>query len=212
MDHVIALLSAHRAVICAALGCLVGLIRYTTYIRSILRGDTHPHVFSWLNWCIMIGIGAWAQYKLGGGPSVAVLVMVCVVCAFITLMSLRYGEKNITRTDWIAFIGALLAVPVWQATHNPFYAVLVVIFIDCLTWYPTVRKTWVRPYSEPPGSYFWAGLRYFFAMFAVPEFTVEKLVYPFFLMICEWIFMIYVFKRRKWLLARGVQTAGSEHP
>jgi hypothetical protein len=201
MDHVIALLSADRAVICAALGCAVGLIRYTTYIRSILRGDTHPHVFSWLNWCIMIGIGAWAQYKLGGGPSVAVLVMVCVVCAFITLMSLRYGEKNITRTDWIAFIGALLAVPVWQATHNPFYAVLVVIFIDCLTWYPTVRKTWVRPYSEPPGSYFWAGLRYFFAMFAVPEFTAERLFYPFFLMICEWIFMVYVFERRKRLAA-----------
>jgi hypothetical protein len=199
MDNALAYLALHRAVICAGLGIFVGLIRYGTYIHSILKGETHPHVFSWLNWCIMIAIGAYAQYRLGGGPSVWVLVMVTVVCAFITLLSLKYGEKDITRSDRIAFIGALLAIPVWQATHNPFYAILIVIFIDCLTWYPTVRKTWVRPNSEPPGSYFWAGLRYFFAMLAVPEFTAEKLFYPFFLMICEWVFMVYVFQRRKWL-------------
>ncbi len=36
-------------------------------------------------------------------------------------------------------------------------------------------------------------------MFAVPEFTAEKLFYPFFLMICEWIFMVYVYERRKWV-------------
>lgn len=213
MDQYLSHLPLDRAVICAVLGCLVGVVRYATYIRSILKGETNPHVFSWLNWCVMIGIGAFAQYRLGGGPSVAVLVMVCVVCAFITLLSLKYGEKNITRSDRIAFIGALLAIPVWLATHNAFYAVLIVIFIDCLTWYPTVRKTWVRPHSEPPGSYFWAGLRYFFALLAVPEFTPEKLSYPFFLMICEWVFMIYVFQRRRWLAAKRPGAAtGTEHP
>ncbi len=213
MDHHLPFLSLHRAMICALLGCFVGLIRYATYIRSILKGETHPHVFSWLNWAVMISIGAYAQLKLGGGPSVIVLVMVAIVCTFITFLSLKYGEKDITRSDKIAFIGALLAIPVWQLTRNPFFAVLVVIFIDCLTWYPTVRKTWVRPYSEPPGSYFWAGLRYFFALLAVPEFTAEKLAYPFFLMVCEWIFMVYVFQRRKWLATNSPgPLAGTEHP
>jgi len=209
MDYLI----LHRALICAALGCFVGLIRYATYIRSILKGETHPHVFSWLNWAVMITIGAYAQFKLGGGPSVIVLIMVGIVCTFITLLSLKYGEKDITRSDKIAFVGALLAVPIWQATENPFYAVVVVIFIDCLTWYPTVRKTWIKPYSEPPGSYFWAGLRYFFALLAVPEFTAETVAYPFFLMICEWIFMVFVFQRRRWLAdLASAHAAGTEHP
>lgn len=213
MDHLLVFFSLHRAVICAVLGCIVGLIRYTTYIRSILKGETHPHVFSWLNWAVMITIGAYAQFRLGGGPSVIVLVMVAIVCMLITLLSVKYGEKDITRSDRIAFIGALLAIPVWQATHNPFWAVVVVIFIDCLTWYPTVRKTWVRPSSEPPGSYFWAGLRYFFTLLAVPEFTTEKLIYPFFLMICEWLFMIFVLQRRRWLADHiSAPAEGTEHP
>jgi hypothetical protein len=187
----------HRAVICAALGIIVGTVRYSTYIHSIFQGKTHPHVFSWFNWGVIVTIGAWAQYKLHGGPSVAVLAMVAIVCYLIAVISCFRGTKDITRSDWIAFVGALLAIPVWQATHSPVWAIVVLMSIEGLSYYPTVRKTWRDPWSEPPLSYFWAGLRYFFAMLAVPEFTASNILYPIFLMLTDWAFMVYVVLRRR---------------
>jgi hypothetical protein len=208
--YIFHMLALSRPEFFAFLGIMVSIIRYGTYIRSIFKGKTTPHVFSWLNWGIIVGIGAYAQFKLGGGPSAVVLCVVSSVCLLIAFIALFRGEKNITRTDWMAFTGALLAVPVWLATDNPVYAVLVLILIDMLSYYPTIRKSWHNPWGEPPGSYFWAGLRYFFALFAVPVFSPSNLFYPAFLMTGDWAFMLYVIWRRKRL--RPAASPASSQP
>lgn len=187
---------ANREMVFAGLAMVVSVIRYGTYLYSIYKKETRPHVFSWLNWGIIVGIGAYAQFSLQGGASAWVLVVVSSTCLFIAFISLFAGEKNITKSDWAAFIGALVAIPVWLATKDPFAAILVLIAIDILTYYPTIRKSWNDPWGEPPVSYFWAGSRYFLALFAVPVFSVETLTYPFFLMASDWGFALYLVVRR----------------
>ena len=181
----------------AAIAIAVSVIRYATYLWSMYKKETTPHVFSWFNWGVVTGIGAAAQFQLEGGPSAWVLTVVSSTCFFISFLALFVGEKNITRSDWFAFIGALIAIPVWKATNDPFLAILVIIVIDILTYYPTIRKSWADPWGEPPISYFWAGSRYFFALFAVPEPTIQTLFYPFFLMSSDWGFALYLLWRRK---------------
>lgn len=180
----------------AALAILVSVIRYGTYLWSIKKGETRPHVFSWLNWGLVTGIGAYAQMSLNGGPSAWVLVVVSATCLFIAFIALFVGEKNITKSDWFSFIGALLAIPIWMITDNPVMAIIVIITIDVLTYYPTIRKSWNDPWGEPPMSYFWAGLRYFLVLFAVDNPSIETLVYPFFLMATDWGFALYALWRR----------------
>jgi hypothetical protein len=180
----------------AALAILVSVIRYGTYLWSIKKGETRPHIFSWLNWGLVTGIGAYAQMSLNGGPSAWVLAVVSATCLFIAFIALFVGEKNITKSDWFAFIGALLAIPIWVITDNPVMAIIVIITIDVLTYYPTIRKSWNDPWGEPPMSYFWAGLRYFLALFAVDNPSIETLVYPFFLMATDWGFALYALWRR----------------
>lgn len=124
------------------------------------------------------------------------LVLVSSTCLFIAGVALFVGEKNITRSDWLAFCGALLAIPVWLATSDPLAAIFVLIAIDILTYYPTIRKSWTDPWGEPPLSYFWAGSRYFFALFAVPVMNWDTMIYPFFLMASDWGFALYVLWRR----------------
>lgn len=189
-------------VIFAILGIAVGIARYSTYLWSMYKGETHPHIFSWLNWGLVTGIGAFAQQSLDGGPSAWVLFVVSGTCLFIAFLALFVGEKNITKSDWLAFIGALLAIPVWLATDNPVMAIIIIVTIDCLTYYPTVRKSWNDPWGEPAMSYFWAGLRYFLALFAVENPSLETLVYPFFLMATDWGFPIYLLIRRRILGGR----------
>lgn len=186
-----------RAVVFAALAIIVSLFRYGTYLWGMYKKETRPHVFSWLNWGIVTGIGAYAQLKLDGGLSTWVLVVVSATCLFIAFLALFVGEKNITKSDWVTFIGALLAIPIWQATSSPMLVILLIIVIDSLTYYPTFRKSWSDPWGEPPVSYFWAGLRYFLALFAVPEFNIMVMVYPFFLMASDWGFALYALWRRR---------------
>lgn len=185
-----------REALFASLAVAVSLIRYGTYLYSVYKKETRPHVFSWLNWGIIVGIGAYAQLSLEGGLSGWVLVLVSSTCLFIALVACFAGERNITRSDWLAFLGALAAIPVWLSTDNPFLAIMTLIAIDIFSYYPTIRKSWSDPWGEPPASYFWAGLRYFFALFAVPGFSLHTLAYPFFLMASDWGFALYVLWRR----------------
>ena len=170
--------------------------RYVTYFHSIYKGETKPHAFSWLLWGIVTGIGAFAQFDLNGGPSAWALTFVSVTCLFIAALSFVIGDRDYKKSDWLALIISLLAIPLWRMTDNPVLALFTIMFVDLLTYWPTVRKSFNKPLSEPPISYFLAGVRYFLMLFAVPEATWQTLMYPFFLMLSDWGFALYIVVRR----------------
>lgn len=186
------------------LSVAASVVRYGTYCLSIYRRETRPHVFTWFNWGLVVAIGAYAQFQLKGGPSVWGLVLVAASTFTISFWALFVGEKNITRSDWIAFGGALSVIIFWRLTDNPVVAVVLLIIIDIFSYWPTIRKSWNDPWGEPPKSYFWAGLRYFFLLFAVPHPTLSRLLYPFWLMATDWAFMLYVIFRRKALARQNI--------
>jgi hypothetical protein len=175
---------------------VLATLRYGTYFWTIYKGETKPHAFSWLLWGTVTGIGTFAQFDLGGGPSAWALAFVSVTCLMIAVLSFFIGEKDYTRSDWMALIGCLIAIPVWQITDNAIGALFIIIIIDGLTYWPTIRKSFHKPDTEPPISYFFAGMRYFLILFAVPDPTWQTLMYPFFLMVADWGFAIYIVIRR----------------
>lgn len=185
-----------RYIIFAVLAVIMSLSRHGTYLWSIYKKQTQPHVFTWVNWALLIGIGAFAQFEFDGGPSAWVLVITAASCAFIAFISLFVGTKDITRSDWFAFIAGLIAIVLWRLTDNPIIAVVIVIFIDICCYYPTARKSWHAPWTEPPVSYIWAGSRYFFGMFAVPDPTFSSLIFLFYCMCTDWGFAAYIWWRR----------------
>lgn len=193
------ILELGRETIFAGIAITFAVLRYATYLYSIYKREARPHVFSWFNWGLVVSIGAFAQIQLDGGPSVWVLFVVGGMCFFFAFLALFIGEKNITRSDWVAFISALFVIPVWQATSNPILAIALVFTIDLLSTYPTYRKTWVDPYSEPAFSWFLSSLRYFFAIFAVPNPTWESLLYLILLLSLEVVSVILILVRRAML-------------
>lgn len=188
-----------------ALSLIFSVMCYTTYLLSIFRGHAKPHVFSWFNWGTVIAIGAFAQFKVDGGYSAWFLVLMSSTCYSITLLSFKYGEKNITKSDKITFFSALCLISLWQMTHNPLAVLLCVMLIDLLSFYPTIRKSWIKPYSEPLISYFLAGFRYFFVVFTIEDITFDKAVYIVFLLALDWGFMfLLMWRRRRLLCPQGV--------
>lgn len=171
-------------------------MRYGTYFYTIYKGETKPHAFSWLLWGSVTGIGTLAQFELNAGPSAWALGFVSVTCLFIAFLSFFIGEKDYSKSDWGALIVCVLAIILWKVTDNVMIALGLVVTIDALTYWPTVRKSYYKPQTEPPISYGLAGLRYFLMLFAVPDPTWQNLMYPFFLMITDWGFAVYNMVRR----------------
>lgn len=182
---------------------LVACLRYGTYFYTIHKGETKPHAFSWLLWGCVTGVGTFAQFSLGGGPSAWALAFVAVTCLLIAVLAFFIGTRDYSKSDWFALIVCFMAIPIWKLTDNPTLAILIVIVIDGLTYWPTIRKSYMRPDTEPPFSYFYAGSRYFLILFAVPDPTWETLAYPFFLMATDWCFAAYIMIRR-WQLGMPI--------
>ena len=186
-----------REAVFATLAILITLLRYGLYFWAIYKKSARPHVFSYLNWGILNLIATFAQFVSGGGLSAWVLACTSALCLTIAVLALFVGEKNITRSDWVAFVSALATIPLWLISENVILTFLLIIFIDSASYYPTYRKSWNDPWGEPPAPYFWAGARYFLMLFAVPSPNLTNMMYSVFLMLTDWGFAVYVLWRRK---------------
>ncbi|MEM8833369.1 MAG: hypothetical protein AAGB32_02395 [Pseudomonadota bacterium] len=170
--------------------------RYGTYFYTIYKGETKPHAFTWFLFGVITGIGTLAQFELNAGPSAWSMAFVSVTCFMIAVFALFIGEKNYTKSDWFALLVCLAAIPIWKATDNLMIALFIIMAIDTLTLWPTIRKSFHKPDTEPPISAFMAGARYFLMLFAIPDPTWQNLMYPFFLMMSDWGFALYIVIRR----------------
>ena len=79
----------------AGLAILVSVIRYGLYLWSIYQRETEPHFFSWFNWAVVVGIGAYAQFSIDDGLSAWVLLIVSSTCFLIA----NHGWKKACAND-----------------------------------------------------------------------------------------------------------------
>lgn len=164
--------------ILGALSVGLSVIATLLYYRSLWRGETRPHLFTWVVWTLITVIALAAQISENGGAGTWVMAFTAFSCASIAVISIWRGEKNITRSDWISFIAAISAVPVWIITHNPLWSVIIVTLIDLLGTYPTLRKSWMKPWDEPAASYMLCGVKFIPSLFALEVFNWTTALYP----------------------------------
>ncbi len=152
----------------------------------------------------MSGIAFIIQFKDLAGPASWVTGVVTLFCIGIGILAIFKGEKTITKSDWISFALAISAIPVWLLTSEPLLAVFVIVLIELLNYYPTIRKSYKRPWDEDLLSWALSALRWFFASLAVSHITLESLLYPAFITACEISTVIYLVWRRK-VLTKDLQ-------
>jgi hypothetical protein len=156
-------------------------IGYGIYVRSILQKRTKPHLFSWLVWTVVMGIVTLAQFSKGAGAGSWATGSSALACLFVAIMAMTRGETNITRSDWIAFAGALTTIPVWYLTQDPLWVVVLASVIDAMAYYPTFRKSYRKPFEENPALYAIDILKWLVAFMAMETYSVTTLLYPLFL-------------------------------
>ncbi len=172
-------------------------VGYVPYIRDILRGKTHPHAYSWLIWIAASGIIFALQVKGGAGAGAFVTLAAALVSCFILALGLKYGESDITKTDTLFLILAIVAASLWLVADRPVASNILLITTEALAFVPTIRKSWHKPYSETLSSFALNTLRFCLALVALRHYNLLTALYPVVWAIGNGIFCIIILSRRR---------------
>jgi hypothetical protein len=119
------------------------------YIRSIMKGKTKPHVFSWVIWGSTTFAVFLAQLEANGGVGAWPIGVSGGITIFVAIFAyIKKADITITRTDWLFFVSALSSLPLWYFTSDPLWAVVILTTVDVLGFGPTIRKAYSQPHSE----------------------------------------------------------------
>jgi hypothetical protein len=182
------------------LSAVIGTIAFYPYVRDIFFLKTKPHAYTWLIWSITQGTAVVGILYGGGGWGGLNLVMGTLLVMSVFLFSLRYGTKNITKTDTAVLIAALLAVVIWWQLHEPILAIFMVSAIDILGYIPSFRKSYHEPWSETLVSWLAFVASDVFALFALSEYNFLTMTYIVAIIIANLSFFIFCLSRRHFVL------------
>jgi hypothetical protein len=180
------------------------LIQYVPQIYLTSIGKIKPHVFARLIWAITFGIACAAQYADQGGAGTWANGVSGFLCFTLVLVGLRHGKTYVTRTDWITFAAALLAIPAWQLTHNPFYAALWSTAIDLIGYVPYFRKGWHKPHEELIYSTILGCLKNLLGMLAMEHYSPTTMIYPIAIFTVDVVSILFLLRRRQLLKRSAV--------
>lgn len=178
---------------------LLGVLGYTFYFRSIFRGETKPHLFTWLIYALIDIIVFTAQVLNGAGPGAWVTLTGIIGTSAVALVSIRRGEKHITMSDWMSFVAAIVAIVLWRLTSDALVAVVISAAINFLAMAPTFRKAYGKPEEESISIWLADTTRYSLAIVALTTLSLTTALFPAALVLGDALLITMILLRRRQL-------------
>lgn len=176
---------------------LIGAAGTVHYYIGIFKRDIHPHAFTWMIWALTTWIIGIAQYSDGGGVGAYVTILSGAVATCTAVLALKFGRRDITRSDWISFIAALFTIVLWYVTSTPLYTVLLLILIDMFGFYPSFRKGYIKPWEEGAFLFGAVSIKFLLTVFALEHLSIITALYPLMLFVTNGVFVIMLMARRR---------------
>lgn len=176
---------------------ILTFVSYIPYYRDILKGKTHPHIYSWSLWGLLTILIVALQIRGGAGPSTWVTASAGLLCGGVVVLSLRRGTRDITKSDTFVAVLSLAAICFWWLADQPIISMSLVICADGLAFIPTIRKSWYKPYSETLFLYVTNAFRFTLALAAINSYTILSTSWPFFWTVMNAGFSVMLIARRR---------------
>lgn len=186
-------------VVAGTIWTILALVAYLPYIKDTMKGETKPHVYSWFIRIILWTITTILQWQDGAWPWARVTWWVTFTCIVVVVLALRqWWERDITMWDSIALVLSLISIVVRLLLDHPLFAMIVVTIAEALSFYPTLRKAYRKPFEETISWYAMAAVRSVFAIIALSQITWITVMYPAFLiLVCWWTALFILIRRRQ---------------
>lgn len=179
------------------LAVILMVFSFYPYIRDIFRGKTRPHLYTWLIWGITQATATVGLIYGGGGLSGITLALSTFLVLVVAALCFRFGTKNITRSDTVMLIAALVAIVVWWQLNNPLLAVFMVSVIDFVGYIPTWRKTYQEPWSETLLFWIMSGSIPVLILFTNSEYNLLTTTYLLTIITANVLSVLLIYTRRK---------------
>jgi hypothetical protein len=176
---------------------ILGIPSYAHYLYNVHKQKTVPHVYSWLIWAVLAGIGFAAQVSSNAGPGAWNTGFTAIVCFLVFIVSLKYGESRLSRLDIILLATAVLAIIARLQIGNYIATVILTTGAALIGFVFTVKKAYLHPEDENPTTFFLNSLRNLISLFALNVFSFTTFFYPFCMMLANFSVVIAVFKGKK---------------
>lgn len=164
-------------IILTIIATLIGVIAFFPYLKDTFLLKTKPHAYTWLIWAITQGTAVFGIWYGGGGWGALNLTVGTLFVIAVFLFSLKFGAKNITKSDTAILIAALLAIIVWWQLKQPLISILMVSTIDVIGYVPSFRKSYQEPWSETLISWILFSVSNLFAILALKEYNLLTVTY-----------------------------------
>jgi len=175
----------------------IAALSYGAYVFNIYRGKTKPHAITWLVWSILNTLVFFEQFESGAGAGAWVTGAAGIANFIIFVLALRYGERNITRFDWLCLGLVATMLIFWSQVSDPLLVVVIAISIYLAGLFPTIRKASQKAHEETALTYGLNGFKFLLAFFALQTVTVVTALYPLTLFIVNTLFTLYLLKARQ---------------
>lgn len=195
-----------------AVALVLTFVLFFPYIRSILRGQTRPHVLSWVIWSLGTLVVFFAQLKGGAGLGAWPIGVSGLITCYVACISwARRSDLSITIFDWVCLVVSLLAIPAWIISDSPLWAVAILTAIDLVGFGPTVRKACSRPHEERIWFYLLAGVRNALVVLALEHYSLTTVLFPAAVGVACVLLAIFIAARR-WSVPKISRATASENP
>ncbi len=188
--------------ILSIIAVVLTFVAYVPYYRDILKGKTHPHIYSWSLWGLLTILLVALQIQGGAGVATWVTAAAGLLCVGVVVLSLKDGKKDITKSDTIVAVLSLMAIGFWLIVDQPIISIVLVVIADLLAFYPTVRKSWRKPHTETLSLYVTNTLRFTLALLAVETYTVLSSLWLVAWVVANGLFSIILVVRRRQVTTR----------
>jgi hypothetical protein len=187
----------------SAAAIVLTFVAFLPYICSIQRGETKPHVFSWVIWGLTTFIVFFAQLAGRGGLGAWPIGVSGTISIYIAFLSyLQRSDTAITKTDWAFFFAALSALPFWFIVANPLWAVVILTVVDVMGFGPTIRRAIDHPHAERIGFFAIFALRNLLVILALEHYSLTTVLFPAAIALACFLLICLVAYRRKVLQER----------
>lgn len=182
----------------SAIAIALTLIAFLPYIRSILKNEIKPHVFSWVIWGSTTFIVFLAQLYAGGGVGAWPIGVSGIVTIYVAFLAyLKKSDVTITKVDWCFFLLAMGSLPLWYFTFDPLWAVAILTTVDVLGFGPTLRKAYCYPFEENLTFFSIFLVRNILVVIALENYSITTVMFPAAIAVaCLALIVMVMFRRR----------------
>jgi hypothetical protein len=179
---------------------IITFVGYIPYIKDILNRKTRPHIYSWFLWGFVGSIVFALQISDKAGAGALVTLAAVILCVVVLGLGLKLkGKRDIKFIDTVFFILALVGVAIWILAKQPIISAILLTIIDLLGFVPTIRKSWLKPYSETLVFYILNTIRFVLAIASLQRYSIITALYPITWFFANSLFALMLVIRRKQL-------------